>query len=244
MPVLPASWTLGAAMCIALAAAAASGCAKPASLAKDAEPAASHPASSSAPAPPFASASSASPEAGPPADAAAPVEKTAPDAGVAAPVGATATPEVPPAVVADNRVDPIKGPDLDARAKALFDAIVKDEPAGAEAFWFPKEPFLPLKDIKDPGKYWSQLHRTYVNDVHALHKKRKSWSRAVFVRFDGWSQPKWVKPGAEANKIGYYRAFHGKLRYTIDGQEEALDVHTIITWQGRWFVTHLRKFKK
>jgi len=123
-------------------------------------------------------------------------------------------------------------------------AIVKDDPALGEAFWFPKEPFIPLKDVKEPGKYWEQLHRTYVNDIHALHKKRKDWSGATFGRFERGSVPKWVKPGDEANKIGYYRSFHGQLRFEVDGKSESIDVHTVITWQGRWYTTHLRKFKK
>jgi hypothetical protein len=180
--------------------------------------------SSSAPAP------TASVDAGAPA--------APPDAGEAPPAPA------PAPFAADNKLDPTEGAELAERAKGLFEAIVKDAPERAEAFWFPREPFIPLKDVKDPGKYWDQLHRTYVNDVHALHAKRKSWDGAEFVRFEGWSRPKWVKPGDEANKIGYHRAFHGKLRYKVDGEEAEIDVHTIITWQGKWFITHLRKFKK
>lgn len=144
----------------------------------------------------------------------------------------------------DNKVAPTEGPELQARARGLFEAIVKDEPERGEAFWFPREPFLPLKDVKDPGKYWDQLHRSYVNDVHALHETRKSWNNAAFVGFDGWSHPKWVKPGDEANHIGYHRAFRGKLRYKVDGEDGELEVRTLITWQGRWFITHLRKVKR
>ena len=158
---------------------------------------------------------------------------------------ASASAEAPPApVVADNKVDPTEGPELQARAKQLFEAIVSDDPEKGESFWFPREPFLPLKDIKKPEKYWTQLHKTYAKDIHKLHKKRKSWDGAEFVRFDGWSKPKWVKPGDEANKIGYHRAFKGKLRYRIGDDEHAIEVRTIITWQGRWYITHLRKFKK
>jgi hypothetical protein len=101
-----------------------------------------------------------------------------------------------------------------------------------------------LKDIKDPGKYWDQLHRAYANDIHVLHKKRASWDGVVFKRFELGSTPKWVKPGEEANKIGYYRSFHGKIHYEIGGEASSIDVHTVITWQGRFFVTHLNKFKK
>ncbi len=170
-----------------------------------------------------------------------------PDAGEApAAVASTAPVEdagAPPPLVADNKVAPTEGQELQERAKGLFEAIVKDEPERADPFWFPKEPFIPLKDVKDPGKYWNELHRLYVSDVHVLHKKRKSWEGAEYVSFDGWSHPKWVPPGDEANKIGYHRAFHGKIHYRAGGEDGEIDVHTIITWQGRWYVTHLRKIK-
>lgn len=166
------------------------------------------------------------------------------DAGAAASAAPSAEPAPAAPIVADNKVEPTEGAELVERAKGLLEAIARDEPERGESFWFPKEPFIPLKDIKDPGKYWSQLHRTYANDIHALHKKRKRWDKVEFVSFDGWSRPKWVKPGDEANKIGYYRAFHGKLRFKVDGEADEIDVHTIITWQGRWYCTHLRKFKK
>jgi hypothetical protein len=190
--------------------------------------------SGSAPAPTASTAPVAAPAAddGGAPDAAAPEAAGTDDAGAA------------PPLVADNKVTPTEGAELAERARGLFEAIVKNEPERAEAFWFPRAPFIPLKDVKDPGKYWDQLHKTYVHDVHALHKKRKSWDGAELVGFEGWSHPKWVPPGDEANKIGYYRAFHGKLHYKIGGAPGEIDVHTIITWQGRWYVTHLRKFKK
>ncbi len=147
-------------------------------------------------------------------------------------------------IVADNKVDPTGGPELQDRAKGLFEAVAKDDPSLAEPFWFPRAPFIPLKDVKDPGKYWAQLHKAYERDVHALHKKRKSWDGASFVTFEGWSRPTWVEPGHEANNIGYHRAFNGKIRYTAGGHDGEIEVHTIITWQGRWYVTHLRKIKK
>ncbi|WP_434041976.1 hypothetical protein [Sorangium cellulosum] len=146
---------------------------------------------------------------------------------------------------ATNKIlPPLEGQELTARASALFDAIVKNEPALADPFWFPKEPFIPLKDVKDPGKYWGNLHAAYLNDVKAMHRKRKRWEGARFVGFEVGSRPKWVPPGDEVNKIGYYRSLHGKLKYEIDGRPASIDVHTIISWQGRWYVTHLGDFKK
>jgi hypothetical protein len=158
--------------------------------------------------------------------------------------GEPAAAAAPAPIVADNKVEPTEGPELLERARALLEAVARDEPERAEALWFPKEPFIPLKDVKDPGKYWEQLHRAYRNDIHALHKKRASWDRAELVSFAGWSHPKWVKPGDEANHIGYYRAFNGKLRYRAGGEDGELEVHTMITWQGRWYCTHLRKIKR
>jgi len=147
--------------------------------------------------------------------------------------------------VADNKVlPPLESDELTERAKKLFEAIVHDDPALGESFWFPKEPFIPLKDVKGPDKYWDNLHKTYARDIHALHRKRKSWDGATFVGFKMGSTPKWVPPGDEANKIGYYRSFRGKLTYRIEDQNVTIEVHTIISWQGEWFITHLSKFKK
>lgn len=191
-------------------------------------------ASASAPAPPAPLSASAPPPAigaGVPADAGQ-------DAEAPADAGPVAAPFVP-----DNKVAPTEGPELQERARGLLDAIAKDDPSRGEAFWFPKEAFLPLKDIKDPGKYWEQLHRTFAKDIHALHQKRKNWDGAELLGFDGWSKPKWVPPGDEANKIGYYRAFQGKLRYKAGGETGEIEVRVMITWQGRWYITHLSKFK-
>jgi hypothetical protein len=147
--------------------------------------------------------------------------------------------------VADNAVAPLADEeDLQRRAKGLLDAIAADDPSLADPFWFPKEPFVPLKDVKNPGKYWETLHHSYGADVHELHRKRKSWDGVAFVRFEVGSTPTWVDVGEEANHIGYYRSFRGTLRYAAPGGEGAIEVHTLITWQGRWYVTHLRKIKK
>ncbi|HRI63673.1 MAG TPA: hypothetical protein PK156_05530 [Polyangium sp.] len=178
-----------------------------------------------------------------PMDAAVGAEKPN-EEGDAGPRDASAAKEVRP-FVADNKVlPPLESEDLTERAKKLFEAIVQDDPVLAESFWFPKEPFIPLKDVKGPEKYWKNLHGTYERDIHALHRKRKSWEGATFVGFKIGSTPKWVPPGDEANKIGYYRTFRGKLTYRFEEKNMTIDVHTIISWQGQWFITHLSKFKK
>jgi hypothetical protein len=181
-------------------------------------------------------------------DAAAPIPGD-PDASAGAPASASAMaapskePEAP--FAPDNKIKPPPtSEELQTRAKALFEAIVKDDPPLGDPFWFPKEPFTPLKDVKNPEKYWKNLHAAYAADIHKVHKKRKSWEGAKFKSFEVGSTPKWVPPGDEANKIGYYRSFRGKLRYELDGETYSIEVHTVISWQARWYITHLLKFKK
>ncbi|WP_437708890.1 hypothetical protein WMF45_32105 [Sorangium sp. So ce448] len=197
----------------------------------------------SAPRPEDASAPEPRQDGGDRAAADAPAADASPGPGAEPSAGAD--PSATTSARVDNKILPaLESEELTARARALFDAIVKKEPALAESFWFPKEPFIPLKDVKDPGKYWDNLHAAYVNDVKSMHRKRKSWEGARFVGFVVGSKPTWVPPGDEVNKIGYYRSFHGKLNYEIDGKPASLDVHTIISWQGRWYITHLGDFKK
>lgn len=199
----------------------------------------SAPVASASAAPPVESASAAAPAA-----SAAPVVNAGDTVDAGAPDAAAAAPAAPaPPFAADNNLPPTEGPELQERAKALLDAVIHDEPQLGDAFWFPKEPFIPLKDVKGPDKYWEQLHRTFAGDIHKLHKKRKSWDGVVFERFEIGSKPKWVKPGEEANKIGYHRSFSGHIHYTVDGKSDSFEVRTIITWQGRWYITHLSKFK-
>lgn len=141
---------------------------------------------------------------------------------------------------------PLESEDLTGQARRLFGAIQADEPSQAADFFFPREPFIPLKDIKNPGKYWDQLYRVYEQDIHQLHRKRKKeLEGAVFEGFALGTAPTFVNPGEEGNKIGYHRTFHGKLRYrTADGQQRTLETRVIISWAGRWYITHLLPFKK
>jgi hypothetical protein len=170
----------------------------------------------------------------------------APTAKATAEANAAKPPEEPAAPIdPSNKIKPPEtSEELQARAKVLFEAIVKDEPPLGDPFWFPKEPFIPLKDVKGPEKYWKNLHAAYAADIHKVHKKRKSWEGAKFKDFKIGSTPKWVPPGDEANKVGYWRSFRGKLRYELEGETYSIEVHTVISWQARWYITHLLKFKK
>jgi hypothetical protein len=133
--------------------------------------------------------------------------------------------------------------DLSERAGHLLDAIAQNDPAVADDFFFPREPFLPLKDVADPGRYFDQLLATYHRDIRSLHAERKDWAGVSFVSFELGTTPTWVMPGKEYNKIGYFRTFGGKLRYRLGEKVKEMTVSTIISWDGRWYVTHLSPIK-
>lgn len=180
------------------------------------------------------------PAASSPAGSAAPAAvSSATDAGAAA--------DTPDADTIDwkNKGKPeLATPGLEQHGKVLLEAIANDDPDRAKDFFFPRAPFTPLKDVTNPDKYWVQLYASYKRDIHELHLKRRDWSGVTFESITLGSPPTWVKPGDEYNKIGYYRTFNAKLRYTIGDRKGVLDVHTIISWQGDWYVTHLGAIKK
>ena len=134
---------------------------------------------------------------------------------------------------------PTTSADLDERASHLLDALVQGDAALADDFFFPKAPFVPLKDVADPARYFDQLLATYHRDVKALRAEQKDWSGATFASFELGTTPTWVAPGKEYNKIGYFRTFGGKLRYRVGDKNKEIAVSTIISWDGRWYVTHL-----
>jgi hypothetical protein len=121
----------------------------------------------------------------------------------------------------------------------LFDAVASGRPELALDFFFPREPFIPLKDVADPARYHDGLVREYEHDIRSLHGRRRSWDGATFEKFELGTKPTWVAPGREWNKIGYFRTFDARLSYTVAGKRRMLPVRTIISWQGRWYVTHL-----
>jgi len=151
-----------------------------------------------------------------------------------------AVPSEAPLPDPENRTKPpLASADLTERAEHLFRAIVENDVSIGDDFFFPKEPFIPLKDVEDAGRYHAQLLAAYHRDIRELHTRRKDWNTSTFASFELGTPPTWVAPGKEYNKIGYYRTFHGKLRYRTADRTTEIDVGTIISWDGRWYITHL-----
>lgn len=167
--------------------------------------------------------------------------------GACAPVAASAAPEraaVPPQNEAGLATPPPRPPagDAEERARRLFDAIVADDPLRAMDFFFPREAFLVLKGIADPGGYYDRLLARYVADIHALHAGTADLDRAEYVRLEIARRGGWVTAGEEANRLPYWASRHSSIVYRVGDQERRLEVRVLITWGERWYITHLSEF--
>ena len=135
---------------------------------------------------------------------------------------------------------------FEARAAALFQAIVDDTPDRALPFFFPVAAYEQVKAITNPARDWKlRLVAAFTRDIHDLHLKLgRNTERAKLVRLDvPAARAVWVEPGEEYNKIGYYRVFGSKLRYEVDGHPRDIEVRSLISWRGEWFVVHLSGMK-
>jgi hypothetical protein len=178
--------------------------------------------------------------------AAAPaVPSAAPAASGATALAADAGPD--PGTLPQTKDKPeASGAAFDARVAALWEAIVKDEPDRAMPAFFPVTAYEQVKGIPNPASDWRRrLVAAYKRDVHALHKRLGEHAAdAKFVRADvPQDRARWVEPNEESNTLGYYRVYGTRLVYEVDGKERTLEVTSLISWRGEWYVVHLSGFK-
>jgi hypothetical protein len=132
--------------------------------------------------------------------------------------------------------------DFDARARALFDAVVHDAPERAADAFFPRDAFLQVKAMQNPGRYFDKLRARFDQDIHALHRGLGDLSQARFERFELARRGGWVAAGEEGNKLPYWASRHSFLYYRVGDELKRFEVRVAITWQERWYVIHLSKF--
>jgi hypothetical protein len=138
------------------------------------------------------------------------------------------------------------GEAFDARVRALWDSIVLDNPDRAMPMFFPVGAYQQVKDVPNPAADWRQrLVAAYAHDIHALHAALGAdAARARLLDMDVPEKTaRWVLPGEEYNKIGYYRVFGSRLRYQVDDSARAFEVKSMISWRGEWYVVHLSAIK-
>jgi hypothetical protein len=169
---------------------------------------------------------------------------------LAASIGFRVVASPPSAVVpAHNRADQKRVPprpppgDLPERIRKLWDAIVRDDPRLAAEAFFPRDAFLLVKGIADPGRYFDRLRKRYDEDIHELHRRTADLDRAVFDRFELARRGGFVPVRAEANRLPYWASRHSFIHYRVGRRPGRIEVRVLITWDDRWYVIHLDEFR-
>ena len=137
-----------------------------------------------------------------------------------------------PSTLPQTRDRPKAGGDpFDARVAALWDGIVKDDPDVAMPFFFPVGAYKQVKAIPTPESDWKRrLVANYAHDIHDRHAHLGGHADAAkLVELDVANErARWIEPGEEGNKLGYFRVYGSKLRYEVDGRQDAFDVKSLI----------------
>jgi hypothetical protein len=134
-----------------------------------------------------------------------------------------------------------RSPSFEARARALFEAIVSDDPEKARAAFFPLAAYERVKDVAKPASdYRVRLFAAFKRDIHDYHVALKHPDQTTFIEMRvPDDRARWVEPGEEYNKLGYYRVFGSKLVVRDGTRVRELRVKSLISWRGEWYVVHL-----
>jgi hypothetical protein len=132
------------------------------------------------------------------------------------------------------------------RLEWVVDAIVQDDPERALPAFFPRVAYEQVKAIADPGRDWQErLWRAFQRDVHEYH--RSLGPDAASARLAGLvtneNAVRWIDPGREGNRLGYYRVTRSRLRFRwANGTVRDIELTSLISWRGEWYVVHLHGF--
>jgi hypothetical protein len=112
--------------------------------------------------------------------------------------------------------------------------------------FFPVEAYAQVKAIDKPERDWQRrLVAAFERNIHEYHKKlgpKASASRWARIEVPEASV-KWMRPGSEGNRLGYYRVLRSRfVMVSAEGEELAFEVTSMISWRGEWYVVHLHGF--
>lgn len=140
-----------------------------------------------------------------------------------------------------------ESPSFQRRLELLVEAIRADDAQLAVPAFFPVLAYAEVKDIAKPERDWQQrLIGAFKRNVHEYHEQLGEAASSIQLR--GIEVPnakvKFMKPGSEGNKLGYHRVLRSRLLLASpDGREFALEITSMISWRGEWYVVHLHGFE-
>jgi len=240
-------------------------CAEPARTSANPAPAAATPAAvaSATPAPSTAGVTSSvapsaspSPPATPPVvDAITPTPGPTPKAAKAptADAGSGAESLVPELLATDGTPLPqtrdrpsVDSPSFKRRLELLVAAIAHDDPERALPAFFPRVAYEQVKGIAKPGRDWEQrLIAAFRRNIHEYHQLlgREAPGVGLAALVLDERRVRWMDPGTEGNRLGYHRVTRSRLRLRLaSGTERELELTSLISWRGEWYVVHLHGF--
>jgi len=152
---------------------------------------------------------------------------------------------IPPHNRADQTSNPPRPPegDLPDKIRKLWEAIIRDTPSLAAKSFFPREAFLLIKNMANPGRYYDRLRNRFDQDIHDLHRSTANLSDAVFDHFELARRGGFVRVNQEGNRLPYWASRHSFIHYRVGKEHRRIEVRVLITWDDRWYVIHLNEFK-
>lgn len=141
----------------------------------------------------------------------------------------------------------LDSPGFLTRMQLLLQAIDDNRPELADGSFFPVLAYEQVKDVANPARdHKYRLVAAYRRNIEEYHRKLKRQPHPLKLLGVETSRqpPRWMKPGSEGNKLGYHRMLRSQLTY-IDatGAEHRLEITSLISWRGEWYVVHLNGFK-
>jgi hypothetical protein len=140
----------------------------------------------------------------------------------------------------------LSSPSFQARVALVARAIVNGDAESASVAFFPLLAYQQVKDVAKPERdYKFRLLANFKRDVLEYHRALGASAEA---KFDGITvsekDAKWMAPGSEGNRVGYFRVLRSRLRFTLPtGRTRDFELTSMISWRGEWYVVHLHGFK-
>ncbi len=172
------------------------------------------------------------------------VAVSAPAAGIAMPALLDA--EGKPLPQTDQRPT-LSSSSFQQRIAAVAKAIISGDAEPAVAAFFPLVAYQQVKDVAKPERdYRFRLLANFKRDVLEYH--HALGAAASDATFSGVTvserDTKWMAPGSEGNKLGYFRVLRSHLHFTLPaGRSRDFELTSLISWRGEWYVVHLHGFK-
>lgn len=138
-------------------------------------------------------------------------------------------------------------PSFQKRIDLVARAILSGEVEPALPAFFPLVAYQQVKDVAKPERdYKFRLLANFKRDLLEYH--RALGAAAAESKFEGITvsekDAKWMAPGSEGNRLGYYRVLRSRLRFTLPtGRSRDFELTSLISWRGEWYVVHLHGFK-